>query len=271
MLTMYPSAVATLDLLGFGGIWSRAPVQEVLETLSAIHAYGENYVSEKNEVATRFGRLFSVSQMGFTSPTREEDISGRNTELTIHKFSDNIFLVATDRVYKTDNPKHAEMHELGLLREIVNGVVLIGLAATMHNQKFCFRGAISTGLIAVGKDIVAGPAVDDAASVMNKTNGAFTVLTPKTMNLFRDIEPEGKMNRPDLIYHDVPMRDGRIWNTMVVNPVCLVDNAEAQVQRMMSTFHSNLVDVAVKRQNTELFLRECLHRNEMIKSKLSGV
>ena len=65
---------------------------------------------------------------------------------------------------------------------------------------------------------------------------------------------------PLVLNYSVPMKDGHRYKTHVVNPLTeMPEPREESIRRMLETFdRSKTVEVAIKRQHTEIFLNRAL-------------
>jgi hypothetical protein len=136
--------------------------------------------------------------------------------------------------------------------------------AVQEQPGLAFRGCLSLGKFSVRHNFIVGPAVDEAAELASRPDGAFVVFTPGARDGFAAAFPDSaRANLSDATY-PVPMKGGATFRTMVVTPWAGARNAEqrrAIAQAILATFVGNL-DVDIKRANTKDFLEHGLKEAE---------
>ena len=98
-----------------------------------------------------------------------------------------------------------------------------------------------------------GPAVDEAAGLMQLPDGAFVWLAPSARRLKAVTGGDwGRMAFSRMM----PLRDGREIGTTLLSPYAFTDKAERKKIRagLVRAMKSDHVDVVIKRQNTLRFL-----------------
>jgi hypothetical protein len=133
--------------------------------------------------------------------------------------------------------------------------------ATASPPSLSYRGCISYGEFELSDHFIVGPAVDEAAESMDLAQGAFVWLTPSALR--EATQPGvyiGPVGNVPLVPYGVPMKGGDTFNTFAVSPLDhrgTREEAIGMTRRILETFSGGL-DVAIKRQNTEQFLRETM-------------
>jgi hypothetical protein len=117
----------------------------------------------------------------------------------------------------------------------------------------------------IDDEFTIGPAVDDAASGMEAAQGAFVWFMPSALRFCRQMEPHDWYTVWERTTEfDVPLK-GRTFRTRVINPLVVqaetygTPEIEPFVTALLSTFTSDDVEVAIKRQNTARFLSAARH------------
>jgi len=125
---------------------------------------------------------------------------------------------------------------------------------------WAYRGCISFGQFAIDRSstFFVGDAVDDAAEHMNSAQGAFCWLTPEACSIVaKQIDPS---RIESVTRYPVPIKGAGNLDTFVASPFGERPPAEAEalVPKILATFKGSKLDVEIKRQNTEVFLRRHL-------------
>lgn len=234
-MSLHLGAVGFIDALGFKGIWRRHDSDEVAATLkkgrsSALRAMKTALGFAYHYVMHRAGALPRISAQAFSDTFMFSLVVGeaREREPTLAR-------AAAVVAYGISQ----------MLRTMAQGPVPL-----------TFRGAIAAGDCMIDPDnqIFIGPAVDEAAQLMDLANGAFTWLAPGTARLDYSWLKTSHLN-PALVDYRVPLKNGSSILTKVVNPVALVSHKAPDFNQIRLNYskamESQLVDVEVKRQNTE--------------------
>jgi len=254
---VFTGALAMFDALGFKGIWKREGVdpdgvidklrrlqKDVNEKLQADFAgdlQGTLNSNEKILESVAFSFLSDTIVLGIsTKPGFGEDIGpSYKHDYYLEEGPTIALLTATSFVANT-------------LRQ-----------ATATAPHLAYRGCIAYGQFALDDRFIVGPAVDEAAENMDRAQGAFVWLTPSASDvLSRGRVPAG-LQGTALVPYSVPMKGGDTFATSVVSPLHLAGSREKAIDltgRILGTFSGGL-DVAIKRQNTERFLRAATERN----------
>jgi hypothetical protein len=149
----------------------------------------------------------------------------------------------------------------GLVACIISYIVR---ETALQQVPLTFRGAIATGKCMIDPDnrTFIGPAVDEAATLMEKANGAFVLLTENAAELVENAEksdyPRWRHDElwPDLfVDYEVPMKDGTRFSTKVANPFVHISHQAEEFNQIRLNYHrameSDSEDVDEKRRNTE--------------------
>jgi hypothetical protein len=134
-----------------------------------------------------------------------------------------------------------------------------------------YRGCITFGRFALETKFIVGPAVDAAAGTLDAAAGALVWLAPSAERLVTP--PRANAAEPLFVKHAVPLKGGGMYTTWVVNPVALfVGRAarDAHIASLLETFAVDDVDVRVKEQNTERFLRSLQEQTVFPSERLSA-
>jgi hypothetical protein len=229
---MRRGAVVMMDALGFRGIWDRvAQPSDVFDKMESLRKRAESTMARHN-----------VPEIGITD--------ARATFL-----SDTIVLVISARGDDADLDASTAI-VLAALR--ASDLMTEALERAPH---LAYRGSIAFGDYEMKGPFVLGPAVDEAAAHSELAEGAFVWLAPSACAAWRKL-PDG---RAQLLPTDVPLKEGRRYSTFAVSPFDPTDHrAERRdiADSLLATFdtgRSSLdIDVQIKRQNTETFLRRAI-------------
>jgi hypothetical protein len=122
-----------------------------------------------------------------------------------------------------------------------------------------FRGVITVGdcFLDEAERALIGPAVDEAAELMNQAEGAFVWLSPDANTL-----DYGRCNvggwKGLLMKFTVPLKKGQAFNTRVVNPFVHTSVLADEFWLIKSGYRRAMAvrrpDVAIKRANTKPLL-----------------
>jgi len=258
---MRHGAVAMIDALGFKGIWDRNGVSPdaVLDKLrgmrdaAAAHQYRrvptghlKDSVPEEYDILDKAELCFLSDTIVIAVPASPE--SEKQTR-TGHHFS---------VLY--------HFHAIRQLAAIVSDVLR---SAAQGAPVLAYRGCMAVGDFIVEQPFVIGPAVDEAATHMDRAQGAFTWLAPSAEDAWdrclntihfsrngKSVDPISTSIRYGLVPYSVPLKGGDSYQTYVVSPFdepfssSEAGHLHLQIQQ---TFQGPL-DVQVKRQNTLSFL-----------------
>lgn len=228
-------AVAVIDALGFKGIWQKHSLSSVLQTLRRVRTTALSW----SNLRTHFG-----------------DQSLPETYATL--FSDTVAVVTL--VEESSEPKAAQTKAVRHLAQTVAAVVA---GAAENDVPLVYRGTIAVGQCFVDPDdlIIIGEAVDEAAALMNRADGAFIWLSPNAATWVSLDEADRVIEIWDRLLprYSVPLKDGRTVATRVVNPFFHLRGADTDMEKIELTYRrfmeSPELDVALKWQNTKAFLQ----------------
>jgi hypothetical protein len=250
---MRRGAVAFMDALGFKGIWRRHRHDAVLDKLRCLR---------------------TAAELAKDEAVKERRIVIAETNRSLATFSDTIFFACSatslpeaQTEVGVAGGQFAETTEVEFAGLAVTSAVLAHVIAeaTHAPVPLAFRGAIAFGEYSAEEEFVIGPAVDEAAAAHEAADAAVVWFCPSAMAVLDGFRPpptpiqklqdlERKYIARDC---DVPLKQGRRFRTAVVQPFAAVESTkiESCIERTLSTFQSNDVDVAVKKQNTRVFLQ----------------
>jgi hypothetical protein len=275
---MNRGAVAVIDALGFKGIWGNAakPSLAVLGTLKAIGEAAKADVTKTKLLLDR-RRLPDELAMMLKEP-----------DLKAVQLSDTI-VIAAGRRPRARKPwkRHAEAWKEkwdfsvedfesavdGYLRLLVARCVCSILrTAALCDPPLIYRGTITVGRFAIDENFLLGPAVDDAAELMDLADGPFVWLAPSARRLKDGITDTLEPKWSDVsVPYDVPLKGGRVFPTRVLNPFASSSPDERKhIQaKILGSMNSHKIDVAVKRGNAWAFfehMKRKYKRESLLKS-----
>jgi hypothetical protein len=259
---MNRGAVAIVDALGFKGIWGNVakPSLAVLQTLKAIGAAAAADVGEAALLLNRRNLSNEVAMML------------KNPFVKVVQLSDTI-VVAAGRRPRLRKPwkRHAqawkdkygltiEEFETGVdsyLRYVVTRCVCSILkTAALCTPALIYRGAITIGRFAIDENFLLGPAVDEAAELMDLAEGPFVWLAPSANRMKEVITGSNGPKWSDMVFqYRVPLKGGRVFPTRVVKPFFSCSSAERKTAEanILHAMDAPQIDVAVKRGNAQAF------------------
>lgn len=242
-------ALAMFDALGFRGIWNRAGVREDPDLP----------ISKLLKLEDKMNAMLDQEFGGGRSTAIADD---RNVlgQCSLAFLSDTVVLgLATKPA--------AELAERGIREESYRGWSLL-VACRFANMiiresassspELAYRGCITYGEFALEKSFIVGPAVDEAAGLMNRAQGAFVWLSPAAQKLLKACQRSPQsLRQHGLFPYPVPLKGGDEYQTHVIFPFEVDAPREARdalAAKILATFDGS-VDVEVKRQRTAEFLR----------------
>jgi hypothetical protein len=243
---MRKGSFALFDALGTRGIWRRHKPEEVVAKFEELRASFE---------AFREGQLGGPGAPALRS-------EGSVLEDVVVAFLSDTVVVAVIPTEKAlaESPLAMAQHAVIVAARFAG--VAIEMAANLP-PGWAYRGAISFGELMMRTDgsFFIGQAVDEAAELFEVADGAFIMLTPAAAELFKDGYPPVVGNIPPVTPWEVPLRDGRSVDALVVSPFDVTtspERAEELRGHILSTFTTSTLDVTIKRQNTERWLNDHL-------------
>lgn len=243
-------AVAMIDALGFRGIWGKPdePDLTVLETLSSV----------RKELESESQWLTAALRSGW-----QDKMKGFEPHVEAHFLSDTIVVAASIRDHEL--AKNARAANSLLRMAASQAVARIMRTAALGPKPLAYRGAIAVGSFSIDYPFIVGPAIDEAASLMELANGAFVWLAPSATT--EDAIYESDKDDRQLLEMPwrVPLKGGALYQTRCVNPAvgCLVPEEWPRVRSALLTSMSKpKLELALKYQNTWAFIDELERRAE---------
>jgi hypothetical protein len=167
-------------------------------------------------------------------------------EWDVHFLSDSIVITGT----------YGRKPDQSVFNQLANHQIVVYLKAL--DLGFLLRGAISFGDFYQDKEIVIGPAIDDAARWADLAEWAGVVLTPSAADLAITVFHPSEIDAAlEFARWEVPLKTGGSLHTFA-----LWWPRQHQRSRLIELFDAapNSVDVALKRQNTLEFHDEMNRR-----------
>jgi hypothetical protein len=254
-----------IDALGFKGIWKRSDPLHVIQKLRAISDAVEHYLDRSfgdRRTRTSFSESrangLEVVQAVALSDTLVFAVAWKSPGLLQDLLRDpttNEKPVLDDAVFSA--------HALAFAANAASAAVL---AATRSEPTLAFRGAIAFGEFELDSDgrFLVGPAVDDAAEHHEMAQGAFIWTAPSALNILTSPAPATPSSPVALATTDVlflyrvPLKNAFDLDTLVVNPFAhcaTADECKSVEARILDSFSGGTLDVVVKKQRTETFLK----------------
>lgn len=232
--------------------------------VAVLDALGFKHISKALQPAEMFARMENVREraIGFAESVNQQiDVCHSCIEdmLTVHTFSDSIILACREDPEYGGHPSSA--------LDILVGAVLTILRATHDSQvAIAYRGAIAYGSLARSRFSIVGEAINEAAALEGLADGAFVWFAPSAVDRALAATTPLNLSTSLTVPYRVPMKDGRSFETRVVNPLARLpmerfdpDTIDEVAARCLGSFRDNgrtiSVDVEMKRQNTYHFLR----------------
>lgn len=234
-------SVGVIDALGFKGIWERQEVDDVIASLleakkSAVEIVKAAEGFPASDVFHASGCFPQISSMAFSDTV--------------------VFSVTVPQVATKDRSATLA----GTAGVAAFGLAYIQRAMAQAKVPLVFRGVIATGdcYVDPATQIMLGPAVDEAANLMNQADGAFVWLSEKTsaLDFFRW---KGGIWADLFVSYSVPLKGGQpAVRTKVVNPFFHTSHLAEEFEKMRLGYRAAMnlqrADVNLKRQNTEAFI-----------------
>jgi hypothetical protein len=243
-------AVAMIDALGFRGIWQRHSESEVVAKLQWL---AEITVSEANDLQSaarqRGGNVIEFVRPSFLSDTVIFTVATK----PLHAVTDGLNAEGWGRIIKFDDDLLAG--EAVRIAAKLLGVLL--RRALEGPVPLAYRGAIAFGRFGMTDRFLIGPAIDEAASFMNRAQGAFVILAPSAAQYSQAAAPSSLSN---LLPYSVPVKptgEPSTLDTLVVSPFAGIDDSKRKEMRdrLIGSFGTAPNgDVAEKLTNTRKFL-----------------
>jgi hypothetical protein len=255
-------AVAIVDALGFKGIWGNAmkPSTSVLSTLKTIGAAARSAAAASE--ATNLGRKTLPPELAMIL---------KQPFVRVVQLSDTIVVAAgrrerVRRPWQRHTKQWMEKYELTPtgLEELVDRFLLFLVcecvcltlkAAALCEPSLSYRGAVSVGKFAIDETFLLGPAVDEAAELMDLADGPFVWLAPTAFQLGSLGGSTGADWEKLALKYAVPLKEGRRLQSRVLNPFysCSKEERSTAEKNLLARLNGTRVDVLVKRHNAREF------------------
>jgi hypothetical protein len=180
-------------------------------------------------------------------------------DIDIHSawFSDTVAIVAQSPSRLTAAEQSDVRHQADLVQAVAMCVGYGIREGSGLSVPIAFRGAIAVGRAYVDHEsnLFLGAPFVEAAALYEEPEGAFVILSPSA-----DRIPKVTSWREDpLVEYEVPLKGGRRFLTRVVSPfVDMAASYQTQTEVLggiARAMTSDRLDVAIKRANTERFVR----------------
>lgn len=251
---MQKAAIAVLDVLGFKGIWRTKDPDQVLGALKTLVHNAE-----------ALARALQATRQSFTAqyvPVRDL-VPWR---LLTRAFSDTLIVACVkDHSWPADFPRRLatdmeRLAEVVLISMVCEIVAYVTGAGGDLQPPFAYRGSIAFDDLAIDDQFLIGPAIDEAAEGERLALGAFVWLCPSAYRVIHEGFGEKAANDlPLVLDYLVPVKDSSEKKTHVINPFRRLAEqvrAEDVMANLLRSFDESRPDVAVKKRNTETFLRQ---------------
>jgi len=243
-------AVAILDALGFKGIWKREQPELVIGKLRRLR---DRIVGDIARAQQTFPAMLSAEKV-----TRQAAFLSDSLVVAVSVEPGGIGALGPIPLAVGGFPDLVRQDHS--LRDLLLTLApLIDVAATAA-PCFAYRGVIACGEFEFEDVFVLGEAIDEAAALASTADGAFVWLAPSANEVHGQFAELNPYSRPwDALapVYDVPMKEGRLVRTRVLNPFADREPSTrgALVDALLATFGTDNEDVQRKRRNTEVFLR----------------
>ena len=205
-----------------------------------------------------------AKEYAMPTPVRTNGLLVRDVESRVRVFSDTVVLAVSCSPLSHQETSPFSPADVAVAESVK---VACGMASGFVGKAACldpplvYRGTVSAGDFLIDEEFLLGPAIDEAASEEKRAEGAFIWLTPSALSAFGKYSAQLGPVPPRIEYnYRVPMKGGHTYQTHVVNPILAIpEPREESIRSLLATFsRSQAVDVAIKRQNTEVFLLRAL-------------
>jgi hypothetical protein len=249
---MKTGAVVMLDALGFKGIWKRHP--NALQKLRAIQNVADQITEGYSKTLALIRPGTMKAKMTFLSDTIVIEVSGGDP--------------ASSR---------PEYQEIAMASFFASSVNMLGVR---EPPPLAYRGVITYGEFEVEGPFVVGPAIDEAAELMNLAEAAITWLAPSAYSVIQQVVSRSDAESAGAdgviwLPWDVPVKGGSIYSTFAVQPFprggWQYGGADGKIitpglEDIVATFDNPRIDIQIKKQNTERFLRAAFAKTTPVKN-----
>lgn len=223
---MKEGAVAVIDALGFRGVWRRYPAKIVIENMQRIKIKLEKDLTEiGGQGEMQFDVAFLSDTIILGLSFLENDY--RDKSLSI--------------IYVTD-----------ILTRILAW-------SARSSTPLSYRGTVSYGRFIIEPSFIVGEAIDEATTYHESAQGAVVWLLPSTKDKVADWLKDQSTNT-HLVRFNVPLKNGDEFQSYTVSPIVQAGDVRDAIDltiKILGTFKSNNLEVAIKKQNTIKHLQAC--------------
>lgn len=239
---MWRGALAMIDALGFKGIWSRPELH-----------------GDSDAVLVMFDALQASTKLAMDEMAREvadlERDEGLRTQIQVIYLSDTVVIGAACEQKDGERSKDADAVALAVVGTIASHIQAQALLAIVP---LTYRGCIAFGDFKLSPQFIVGPAVDEAASLMDLADAALVWCTPSASAVVSSVKGPAtadSADSPRLYLRDgVPLKGGRLYRTWIVSPFKTVPHTPQArldyIRRGAGTFRKNVIEDEIKKQNT---------------------
>jgi hypothetical protein len=261
---MLRGVVAMIDALGFKGIWGNDPENpstSVLETLKRIGEAAQATGTEAKAYLKRDALPATVVRLV------------KAPDLKVVQLSDTLVVAAgrirRDRAVWGRHEPELQGFSQKVLEHVVDGymrylvcrcVSQILRTAALCDTPLTYRGVVTCGMFAIDDRFLLGPAVDEAASLIEVADGPFVWIAPSAdRDEHSFVDSELKPWKTIAVRHDVPLKGGQKLRRWVINPfafaVDLDERGTIERKLLRVAMKSDKIDVIVKRGNAREFYK----------------
>lgn len=256
---MRRGAIVMMDALGFRGIW---------------RAYPDRALPKLQELP----EIASVIVQGFADAPALRDSGFQIPSLSYTFLSDTIVICA--QFDEPERSKRGGYDEVLLAGHATSAI--LSVAAVFTEPALAYRGCLAFGEFEVDtthRRFLLGPAVDEAAELMEKANAAIVWMAPSAEAVLQPITsiPGAGADFGPWIEYPVPLKSGETFKTASIIPYSPgVKRPPEQIRSaILGSFDdpkrgSPKIEVLVKKQNTEGFLDLALKAFYARSGKLAG-
>ena len=223
---MREGAVAVIDALGFRQIWRKYPPEVVIENMRKIKDQLEKdlrEIGDRSKIQFDATFLSDTIIVGLSLPENEY----REKALSI--------------IYLTD-----------ILTRILAWFA-------RSSTPLSYRGVVSYGSYIIEHPFIVGEAIDEATTYHESAQGAVIWLLPNPKDMVANWLKDQPKNT-HLVKFEVPLKKGDLFHTYTVSPIVQTDDVRDAIEltlKILGTFKSTNVEIAVKKQNTIKHLQAC--------------
>jgi hypothetical protein len=240
-------AVLLIDALGIRGIWDVAENQTA--ALATLKAALETARGMKRYIDNALLRRV---------------VSANGVKVHVMSLSDSIVVAAVD---ESNESTYTETETNALLLDLVCqcGAYVMREAAKKE-PPIVYRGVVTVGRLVVDETFLLGPAIDEAAGLVDVAQGAFVWFAPSANAVGRPSYGGPNVWSTMVFEYAVPMKDGTTCATRALSPFVDQGSGSDEPLSIRAGFEramqSRRADVSTKRNNTLQFLDTLLERSK---------